>query len=159
MEYPGGGVQQLIGNMGPGARRDLDLGVIYTQGVIGGHDLPTLKKKKNTVYFISFNLQHKLGFPWWLRWQRICLQCRKAGFNLWVGKIPWIREWQPTPVFLPGKSQGQESGGLQSMGSQSVRYNRVTNTHTQHKLDGMIQNVKNISMIFVCQSPKRSCCC
>ena len=41
MEYPDVGVQQAIGNMGPGARRDLDLGVIYTQGVIGGHDLPS----------------------------------------------------------------------------------------------------------------------
>jgi len=27
----------------------------------------------------------------------------------WVGKIPWRREWQPTPVFLPGESQGQRS--------------------------------------------------
>ena len=26
-----------------------------------------------------------------------------------VGKIPWRREWQPTPVFLPGKSHGQRS--------------------------------------------------
>ena len=51
MEYPGGGVQQLIGNMGPGARRDLDLGIIYTQGVIGGHDLPTFKKKKYCVFY------------------------------------------------------------------------------------------------------------
>ena len=25
----------------------------------------------------------------------------------WVGKIPWRREWQPTPVFLPGESHGQ----------------------------------------------------
>ena len=30
-------------------------------------------------------------------------------FDLWVGKIPWRREWQPTPVFLPGQSQGQRS--------------------------------------------------
>ena len=27
----------------------------------------------------------------------------------WVGKIPWRRAWQPTPVFLPGKSLGQRS--------------------------------------------------
>ena len=27
----------------------------------------------------------------------------------WVGKIPWRREWQPTPVFLPGKFHGQRS--------------------------------------------------
>ena len=26
-----------------------------------------------------------------------------------VGKIPWSRKWQPTPVFLPGKSHGQRS--------------------------------------------------
>ena len=28
---------------------------------------------------------------------KICLQCRRPGFNPWVGKIPWRREWQPTP--------------------------------------------------------------
>ena len=27
----------------------------------------------------------------------------------WVGKTPWRRKWQPTPVFLPGKSHGQRS--------------------------------------------------
>ena len=37
------------------------------------------------------------------------LQCRRPGFNLWVRKIPWRREWQPIPEFLPGKSQGQRN--------------------------------------------------
>ena len=32
-------------------------------------------------------------------------------FNPWVGKISWRREWQPTPVFLPGKPHGQRSLG------------------------------------------------
>ena len=27
----------------------------------------------------------------------------------WVGKIPWRRKWQSTPVFLPGESHGQRS--------------------------------------------------
>ena len=27
----------------------------------------------------------------------------------WVRKIPWRREWQPTPVFLPGEAHGQRS--------------------------------------------------
>ena len=27
----------------------------------------------------------------------------------WVGKIPWRREWQPSPVFLPGEFHGQRS--------------------------------------------------
>ena len=30
-------------------------------------------------------------------------------FNPWVGKIPWRRKWQPTPVLLPGKSHGRRS--------------------------------------------------
>ena len=46
---------------------------------------------------------------WWLRWQRIHLQWRKPQFDPWVGKIPGWREWQPTPVFLPGESHGQRS--------------------------------------------------
>jgi len=30
-------------------------------------------------------------------------------FDLWVGKIPWRREWQPSPVFLPGEFHRQRS--------------------------------------------------
>ena len=33
----------------------------------------------------------------------------------------WRRKWQPTPVFLPGESQGWD-GGLPSMGSHRVRH-------------------------------------
>ena len=28
-------------------------------------------------------------------------------FNTWVGNILWIRSWQPTLAFLPGKFHGQ----------------------------------------------------
>ena len=34
---------------------------------------------------------------------------RRPRFNPWVGKIPWWRKWQPTPVFLPRESHGQKS--------------------------------------------------
>ena len=34
---------------------------------------------------------------------------RRPGFNPWVLKIPWKKEWQPTPVFLPGEFHGQRS--------------------------------------------------
>ena len=37
------------------------------------------------------------------------LQCRRHGFTPWVGRTPWWRKWQPTPLFLPGKSCGQRS--------------------------------------------------
>ena len=36
-------------------------------------------------------------------------RCERCGFNPWVGKIPWRRAWQPTPVFLPGESHAQRS--------------------------------------------------
>ena len=56
--------------------------------------------------------------PWWLSSKEADCQCRRHGFDPWVGKIPRRGKWQPTPVFLPGKSHGQEPGGLQSMGLQ-----------------------------------------
>ena len=34
---------------------------------------------------------------------------KRCRFNPWVGKIPWRRAWQPTPVFLPGESRGQRN--------------------------------------------------
>ena len=62
---------------------------------------------------------------------RICLECRRPGFDSWVGKMPWRREWQPTLVFSPGESPWTEApGGLQSMGSQRVRHDRGTNAFT-----------------------------
>ena len=98
---------------------------------------------------------------------------QEAGFNPWVGKIPWRRDRLPTPVFVdfPGGSESIESacnagdsssipgwgrspgaghgnphqysclenpawtdepGGLQSTGSQRVRYNWVTKHSTQY---------------------------
>ena len=50
-------------------------------------------------------------------------------WETWVGKIPWRRKWQPTPVFLPGESHGQRS----LVGYSSwvrVRHHWVANTFT-----------------------------
>ena len=68
------------------------------------------------------------------QWKRNCLRCRRLGFNLWVGKIPWRRKWQLTPVFLPQKSHGQRNlAGLQSMGLQRVRHDWMTKQqHNQY---------------------------
>ena len=65
--------------------------------------------------------------PWWLRRYSICLQCGRPGFEPWVGKIPWRRKWQSTPVLLPGKIPWtEEPGRLQSMGSQRVGHDWAT---------------------------------
>ena len=47
--------------------------------------------------------------PWWLSQSGVCLPRGRPGFTPWVGKIPWRRKWQPTPVFLPGEAHGQAS--------------------------------------------------
>ena len=58
-------------------------------------------------------------------------QWGRPGCDPWVGKIPGRKAWQPTSVFLPGESPWtEESGGLQSMGSQRVEHDWVTK-HTQ----------------------------
>ena len=52
------------------------------------------------------------GLPRWLSGKESACQCRRhrrLGFVPWVGKIPWSRQWQPTPVFLPRQSYGQRS--------------------------------------------------
>ena len=43
----------------------------------------------------------------WLSDKEPSCQCRRRRFNPTVGMIPWGRAWQPTPVFLKGKSHGQ----------------------------------------------------
>ena len=47
-------------------------------------------------------------------------------FDPWVGKISWRRAWQPTPVFLPGKSHGQRS-------LEDYIVHRVANSQTRLK--------------------------
>ena len=50
----------------------------------------------------------------WILYHR---DVRDAGLVSWVGKIPLRRAWQPTPVFLPGKSHGHRS-----LAGYSLRY-------------------------------------
>ena len=51
-----------------------------------------------------------LQLPRWCSGKESTYQCRgcnRHGFNPWVRRFPWTRKWQPTPVFLTGKSHGQ----------------------------------------------------
>ena len=49
---------------------------------------------------------------------------KRHGLNPWVGKIPSRRKWQPTPVFLLGKSHGQRS--LAGCGPQGCKESDTT---------------------------------
>ena len=56
------------------------------------------------------SLSKEAGVPRWRSSQESACQCRrrkKYVLNPCVRKISWRRKWQPTPVFLPGKSYGQ----------------------------------------------------
>ena len=62
-------------------------------------------------YYIQEYLSCLKSFPGGSDGKGVCLQCRRPRFNLWVGKMPWRRKWQPTPVLLPGKFHGWRSLG------------------------------------------------
>ena len=58
------------------------------------------------------SFQNNWGFPGGASGKEPICQWRRHkrhGFHPWVGKIPWRRKWQLTPVFLPGESHGQRS--------------------------------------------------
>ena len=60
------------------------------------------------LWFKKYLLYKEYGLPWWLRRQSAC----NAGdlFDSWVGKIPWRRKQQPTPVILDCKTPWMEVG-------------------------------------------------
>ena len=68
--------------------------------------------------------------PWWLSGEESVCQGRRFGFDSQVGKIPWRRKWQPTPVFLPRKSCGQWSLAGCSPRSHRVRTQMSTQANT-----------------------------
>ena len=63
--------------------------------------------------------------------------------DTWVGKIPWRREWLPTPVFLPGEFHGQRSltGYSPGRGKESDTTEQLTlhpaRLWTGHSMDGV----------------------
>ena len=70
------------------------------------------------------------GLPWWLSGKEFACQCQRCGFNPRVRKILWRRKWQPTPVFLPGKSHEQRSLAAPVHGVARVRHDLVTKATT-----------------------------
>ena len=51
----------------------------------------------------------------------------RGGFEPWVGKIPWRRKWQPTPVFLPGEShRGRSLTGSSPRGHKELDVTEAT---------------------------------
>ena len=74
----------------------------------------------------------RLGFPHGSVVKGSTCQWRRRGFNSWLEKIPWRRKWQPTPVFLPGKSCGPRN--------QRVRHNLVAKITTECSCTRVVNN-------------------
>ena len=72
-------------------------------------------------------------------------QCRRRGFDPWVGKMPWSGKWQPTPVFLPGKFHGQRSLAGHSPGG-----HKISNTTEQmrQKHENTPSTINRILFLF-----------
>ena len=78
-------------------------------------EIPHVHTYKHLLVFTE-----TLELPMRLSGKKSACQCR-CGFHPWVGKIPWRREWQPTPILLPEKSHGQRSlASYSPWGSQRV---------------------------------------
>ena len=73
---------------------------------------PGLPVPHRLLEFSQVHVHCIVGLPWWLSGKQSahqCRRCKRRGFDPWVREIPWKRKWQPSPVFLFGKSHGQRS--------------------------------------------------
>ena len=100
----------------------------------------------------------QFGLPTWLCGKETAFQCRRCcrcRINPWIGKIPWRRKWQPTPVFLPGKSHGQRSlAGYSPWGHKRFWHGLVTKQ--QHSKDTL--PLWSATITEITDSQKKSRC-
>ena len=85
---------------------------IYNKFMSGEQKSYYLKGSKHHLWsnvecIYSKLLWLKEGLRRWLSGKDFTCQCQRQRFDPWVGKIPWRRKWQSTPLVLPGKSHGQ----------------------------------------------------
>ena len=70
---------------------------------------------------------------------------------VWIGKILWSRKWQPTPVFLPEKFQGQKSlAGYSPWGHRQLDTTEWLSTcclHTQFRHSRLLLSFREYCML------------
>jgi len=94
------------------------------------HLLPLLPPKQRVG--VQVRLRIPLGYSTWMWWaSQVAQAVSSCNADLasipGLGRFPWRRKWQPTPVFLPGKSLGQRSlVGYRPWGHKRVGYNLAT---------------------------------
>ena len=96
---------------------------------------PTINHNRKEYKYIYLYI-HTHWLPWWLSGKEPSCQLksrRRHRFDSRVGKIPWRRVWQPTPVFLPGKSHRQRSlAGYCPWAHSQTRLSGSAHTYTRN---------------------------
>ena len=98
-------------------------------------------------------LNNPIMLPRWHSGKESICPCRRywrRRFNPWVRKIPWRRKWQPTPVFLPGKSHGQRSlEGYSPWGRPKKSWTQLS-MHTHISSNGSFQSTGGLVFLHWC---------
>ena len=80
--------------------------------------------------FIIYIVSSLVGLPRWCSGKESachCRRCKRHRFHPWAGNVSQRREWQNTPVFLPGEFHGQRSlVGYSSWGHKESDTTKVT---------------------------------
>ena len=105
------------------------------QGQLRGEEAREKHGQKPLFWFSKDDVWR---LPKWLSGKEAACQCRRCkrhGFDPWIGKIPWRRKWQLTPVWIIPWTE--EPGGLQSIGQQWVGHDWAgMHTHMQKQRRG-----------------------
>ena len=105
-----------------------------------------IMRKLLGLFLLNF-IKTGLWLPRWLSGKELACQCRRHRFDPWIGKIPWRREWQPTPAFVPGKFHRQRSlADYSPWGCKELDTTEYTHTHTHtytHTLTGALAKTEH----------------
>ena len=100
-----------------------------------------------------------MGFPGGSDGKESACQCRRHGFDPWVGKLPLEKEMATHSSILAWRIPCTEDpGGLQSMGLQRVRHDWATNTHITN-IFFLSVSIMDCHRLNVCVLPKFFCWC
>ena len=89
--------------------------------------------------------------PWWCSYKESTCQRKRhkrCRFDPWVGKIPWHKKCQYTPVFLPGKFQEQRN-----LVGNSAWGHRVRHDWAQHNFRVWLLLLSHFSRVRLCATP------
>ena len=84
-------------------------GECWTKDCLAGKRKAPKCQGRDFLWPINLAAAVNFMFSRWHSGKESASQCRGSSFDPWVWKIPWSREWQPTPVFLPGKFHKQRN--------------------------------------------------